>query len=42
MCGKMNACQCIGTAEGGCPGKPTWTPEDLFKKEEVEEGDNCE
>ncbi len=46
-CRTMNECQCLGI-KGGCPGKPGWTPEDLFEKKEVnnnepvEEDDNCE
>lgn len=40
-CATMNECQCIGIGKGGCPGEPTWTPENIFKSKEVE-NDDCE
>ncbi len=54
ICDAQNTCQCIGTAEGGCPGTPGWVPfpgEGSESQENGEEdgsgydgsdGDSCE
>jgi len=40
ICSSMNSCQCLGTA-GGCPGKPGWMPDDIFKEEEIDNESEC-